>query len=86
MDEEKVIKVLLLSTNELLVSEISEVPAEFGDPNCKLTNPYKIEGESLSEWMREYTDQNDMMIHSDKILTLVDPNEKLLNMYLGLIK
>jgi len=84
MEQEKVIKILLLSTNELIVSEISEVPAEFGDPNCKLTNPYKIEGETLSHWMREYTDQSEMMIHSDKILTLVDPNEKFLEMYLGL--
>jgi len=74
----------LLSTNELIISEITEVPAEFGDPNCKLVKPYKIKGEKLSEWMREYTDQSEMMIHSDKILTLVDPNEKLLEMYLGL--
>lgn len=83
-EETKVIKVLLLSTNELIISEISEVMAEFGDPNCKLTNPYSIEGDTLSEWMVSYTDQTEMMIHSDKILTLVDPNEKYLNMYLGL--
>lgn len=83
-EETKVIKVLLLSTNELIISEISEVMAEFGDPNCKLTNPYSIEGDKLSEWMVSYTDQTEMMIHSDKILTLVDPNEKYLNMYLGL--
>ena len=42
MNEEKVIKILLLSTNEVIISEITEVAAEFGDPNCKLTKPYKI--------------------------------------------
>ena len=44
MDETKVIKVLLLTSQEIVVSEIEEVAAEFGDPNCKLTKPYKIEG------------------------------------------
>ena len=39
MDETKVIKVLLLSNQEIVVSEIEEVAAEIGDPNCKLTKP-----------------------------------------------
>ena len=42
MEETKVIKVLLLSNQEIVVSEIEEVAAEFGDPNCRLTKPYKI--------------------------------------------
>jgi hypothetical protein len=84
MEEEKVIKILVLSTNEYVISEISEVYAELGEPNCKLVNPYKIDNGSLSKWNLEYTDQSEMMIHSDKILTLVDPNEKYLTMYLGL--
>ena len=33
MEETKVIKVLLLSNQEVVVSEIEEVAAEFGDPN-----------------------------------------------------
>ena len=41
MEETKVIKVLLLSNQEIVVSEIEEVAAEIGDPNCKLTKPYK---------------------------------------------
>jgi len=86
MEEKKVIKVLLLSANEYVISEISEVYAELGEPNCKLVNPYKIDNGSLSKWNVEYTDQNEMMIHSDKILTLVDPNEKYLTMYLELIQ
>jgi hypothetical protein len=84
MEDQRIIKILLLSTNELVISEIAEIYAELGEPNCKLINPYSVVGDSLSEWMRSYTDQSEMMIHSDKILTLVDPNEKYLNMYLGL--
>ena len=53
MDEEKVIKVLLLSNQEIVVSQIEEIGAEFGDPNCKLTKPYKIEGGALHKWMQD---------------------------------
>ena len=55
MEETKVIKVLLLSSQEIVVSEIEEIAAEFGDPNCKLTKPYKIEGGALHKWMQDYT-------------------------------
>ncbi len=86
MEDQTMIKVLLLSTNDYVVAEISEVPAEFGDPNCKLTNPYRIVGEELEPWMGEYTRQTELMIQSDKIVTLADPNEKIFDMYSELIK
>ncbi len=86
MEEPKMIKVLLLSTNDYVVAEISEVPAEFGDPNCRLTKPYRIVGEELEPWMGEYTRQTELMIQSDKIVTLADPNEKIFDMYSDLIK
>ena len=81
MDETKVIKVLLLSTNEIVVSEIEEVAAEIGDPNCKLTKPYKIEGGALHKWMQDYTEQNELMISSDKIITLVTPSPLIFDQY-----
>ena len=83
MSEEKIVKILLLSADELIISEIVEVNAEIGDPNCKLTNPYKIEDVDLQPWMDEYTEQKEMMINSDKIITIVTPNKKYLNMYLN---
>ena len=86
MENETMIKVLLLLTNEYVISEIAEVYAEIGDPNCKLINPHKIVSGELVPWIGEYTDQNEVMISSDKILTLVDPNEKYLNMYQEIIK
>ena len=78
--EDKIIKILLLSTNEYIISEISEVPAEFGDPNCKLTNPCYTD--SMNKWLGEYTNQKEMMIHSDKIITIIDPNEEYLKKYI----
>ena len=81
MEEEKVIKVLLLSNQEIVVSEIEEVASEIGDPNCKLTKPYKIEGGALHKWMQDYTEQNEVMINSDKIITLVNPSPLILEKY-----
>ncbi len=79
------IKILLLQNNDYVISQISEVPAEFGDPNCKLTKPYRIVGDELQPWMGDYTRQTELMIQSDKIVTLVDPNEKFFDMYSELI-
>ena len=81
MEEEKTIKVLLLSNQEIVVSEIEEVAAEIGDPNCKLTKPYKIEGGALHKWMQDYTEQNELMISSDKIITLVTPSPLIFDQY-----
>ena len=81
MEEEKVIKVLLLSNQEIIVSEIEEVASEIGDPNCKLTKPYKIEGGALHKWMQDYTEQNEVMISSDKIITLVTPSPLIFDQY-----
>ena len=81
MEEEKMIKVLLLSNQEIVVSEIEEVASEIGDPNCKLTKPYKIEGGALHKWMQDYTEQNEIMISSDKIITLVTPSPLIFDQY-----
>ena len=81
MEETKVIKVLLLSSQEIVVSEIEEVAAEFGAPNCKLTKPYKIESGALHKWMQDYTEQNEIMISSDKIVTLVTPSPYIFDLY-----
>ena len=81
MEETKVIKVLLLSNQEIVVSEIEEVAAEIGDPNCKLTKPYKIVDGALHKWMEDYTEQNEIMISSDKIITLVTPSPLIFDKY-----
>ena len=81
MEKEKVIKVLLLSNQEIVVSQVEEVAAEFGDPNCKLIKPYKIVEGALHKWMEDYTEQNEIMISSDKIITLVTPSPLIFDQY-----
>jgi hypothetical protein len=79
----KMIKVILLSNSERLISEIVEVGADIGEPDCKLINPHEIwEGNNLCPWMMDHTDQKEFMISSDKIITITDPKSELLDKYL----
>ena len=82
------VKVLVLTTNQILVSQIEEVaPLDIGDPNCKLIEPFILNDDgSLSPWLIDVTNDNEFMICSDKILTLVDPKPTLLEKYQDLIK
>ena len=84
---EKTIKVILLTNSERLISEIQEVGADIGQPDCKLINPMEIwEGCNLAPWMLDHTKQDTFMISSDKIITLADPMPTLLEKYENLIK
>jgi len=74
-----------------LVSQIEEVYAEIGDPNCKLVEPFVLTVDSngnitLSPWLMEYTNENSYMISSDKILTLVKPKGTIEEKYWSLVK
>ena len=80
---DKVVKVILLTNSERLISEIEEVGAEIGEPDCKLINPMEIwESTNLAPWMMDHTMQDTFMISSDKIITLADPMPTLLEKYL----
>jgi hypothetical protein len=79
---EKMIKCLLLKNNQVLVSEIEEIGAELGDPNCKLIKPFILNQSSneLENWLT-FTDQNEIMLRSEDILTMVEPNSDILQKY-----
>tara|TARA_B100000287_G_scaffold158956_1_gene149922 strand:- start:1141 stop:1377 length:237 start_codon:yes stop_codon:yes gene_type:complete len=78
----------VLTNHKRLVSQIEEVaPLDIGDPNCKLIEPFLInEDNTLSPWLIDVTNDNEFMICSDKILTLVDAKPTLLEKYQKLIK
>ena len=58
-----------------------------GEPDCKLTEPMVVkDGDTLTPWLVESTTQNEFMISSDKILTLVDPKPTLVEKYENLLK
>jgi len=82
------VKVLVLTNNQILVSQLEEVaPLDIGDPNCKMIEPFILnEDGSLSPWLIDITNENEFMICSDKILTLVDPKPTLLEKYQDLLK
>ena len=88
---DQIVKCLLLKNDLIVISEIVEVAGELGEPDCKLTNPFMMVKQkenysyTLETWL-DFTDQNEIMIHSDSILTLVDPTPDLLSKYFDLIK
>lgn len=79
------VQVIVLVNGQTIISKIAAMVSELGEPDCKLINPYQIVDGKLTSWLNELTDNTDaIMISSDKILTLVDPKETLLNDYLTL--
>ena len=86
-EEPNPIQVLYLTNNLRLVSQINEGLADIGQPDCKLINPCVIDKDgNLTKWMSSLTDNTEMFMSSEKILTLVDPNQKLLDDYVNIIQ
>lgn len=82
------IKTILLTSNQILVSQIEEAPATVpGEPDCKLTKPFLLTTDGMLEsWLIGATRDDEFMISSDKIMTLADPTPTLLEKYEDLIK
>ena len=92
----KIVKLIVLTSKEILVSEIEEVGGEIGEPDCKLIHPVILkttddkltiqEGKvTLTPWLSEFTYDKTFMISSDKIITLAEVAPKILEKYLGLV-
>jgi hypothetical protein len=65
-----------------LIATVEEVTTELGEPDCKLVEPYLVKTDGTVEpWLLNITNQNEVMISSDKILTLVEPKTTLLAKY-----
>ncbi len=85
--EDKTIKLIVLTNQQILVSQIEEVGADIGEPDCRLVEPFILgDNDTLSPWLINVTSQNAFMMSSDKILTLADPKPTLLEKYTNLIK
>ena len=82
----KIVKIVQLTTNQTLISEIAEIAAVVpGEPDCKLLNPFIVKEDNVLEpWLLNVTKDDIFMMSSDKILTLVDPTPTLLEKYLDL--
>ena len=90
---DKLVKILVLMNNQILISQIEEIGADIGEPDCKLTKPFVVKDNQISEQQKHLepflygvTKQDTFMMSSDKILTLADPTPTLLEKYEDLIK
>ena len=72
---------------QILLAQIEEVTCELGEPDCKMTEPFVMNDDlTLQPWLIDITTENTFMIHSDKILTITEPNSKLKDKYESLVK
>ena len=77
------IKILLLKNGLTLIARLEEIGSEMGEPDCKVTDPFEIKGEYLEHWP-SFSMQREMIIHSDSILTILEPDAHHLDKYQSL--
>ena len=80
----KLIKCILVNVNDVLISEIEEIDAEIGEPNCKLTNPVVFESLDKMKPLVEASKSTEFMIRSEDILTIADPTKEVIDKYIKL--
>ena len=79
------IQILILTNEIILISEIDEVLADIGQPDCKLINPYLFNSiDDMKPWKSEITNQTEFMIRSEDILTIADPTGTVKDKYIEL--
>ena len=88
MNDEVVVKCLLVDVDNVLISEVEEIMADIGEADCKLINPYRLtidENENLilSSWPKG-TLQKEIMMRSSDILTIAEPTPDIIEKYLKL--
>jgi hypothetical protein len=84
---EKIVKALLLTNGQILITQIDEVGADIGEPDCKMTNPFLLKDDgTLEPWLISISRQDIFMISSDKILTITEPMPTLVEKYEDLTK
>ena len=80
----KDIKCILVNVDNLLISEIEEIDAELGNPNCKLINPVVFESLDKMKPLVEASKDTEFMIRSEDILTIADPAPEVVAKYIEL--
>ena len=76
------IKCVLIDVDNVLITEVVEIDAEIGDPNCKLIKPYLFNSiDDMKPWKSDITNQTEFMIRSEDILTIADPSGIVIDKY-----
>ena len=82
MSSKKDAQILVLTSGLTLIATLEELSSELGEPDCKLVEPYVVkEHDILEPWLLNITNQSEVVISSDKILTLVEPKTSLIAKY-----
>jgi len=82
---DKVIKCILIDVDNVLISEIVEMDADIGEPNCKLINPLLfISIDDMKPWKSDITNQTEFMVRAEDILTIADPTGTVIDKYIEL--
>ena len=82
---DKVVKCVLIDTDNVLITEIVEMDAEIGNPNCKLINPLLFNSvDDMKPWKSDVTNQTESMIRAEDILTIADPTGTVIDKYIEL--
>jgi len=82
---DKVVKCVLIDTDNVLITEIVEMDAEIGNPNCKLINPLLFTSlDDMKPWKSDVTNQTEFMIRAEDILTIADPTGTVIDKYIEL--
>ena len=75
------IKCVLVDVDNVLITEVEEVMAELGEPNCKFINPYRFfDIDNMKPWL-EASKQTEFMLRSEDILTIAEPTEEVIEKY-----
>tara|TARA_B100001250_G_scaffold6474_1_gene5446 strand:- start:921 stop:1169 length:249 start_codon:yes stop_codon:yes gene_type:complete len=75
------IKCVLVDVDNVLITEVVEVMAELGEPDCKFVNPYRfVDIDNMTPWIQA-SNQNEFMIRSEDILTIADPTPEIIEKY-----
>jgi len=75
------IKCVLVDVDNVLITEVVEVMAELGEPNCKFINPYRFfDIDNMKPWL-EASNQTEFMLRSEDILTIAEPTQEVIDRY-----
>ena len=79
------IKCLVLLTGIVLIAKIEEISAEIGDPNCLISDVCVINSDgTISSWL-DFSEDTELMIRSENILTITEPKKDIVKLYLETI-
>jgi len=75
------IKCVLVDVDNVLITEVVEVMAELGEPDCKFINPYRfVDIDNMTPWIQA-SNQNEFMLRSEDILTIAEPTQEVIDRY-----